>query len=128
MVARTHGTAEERTYRIDRILAATMLDTHFAPFSAEMPEWFDLESHEHVLRLRLAPADLKRVPPPARVSDTVHLDDGRVEATVTVIGEHRLADVLLLLGADAEIVDAPELVAMRTRHAADVLARYARGP
>ena len=116
---------EAKNFRVDRMLTAELGDiASDPPTDTEIPDWFDLREYERTVTLRLTPAQLDALPRPHRVERTVTLDDGRVEADVTVIGERRLEYVLVCLDPDVEVVAPPEYQDLQRSHAARLLAEY----
>jgi proteasome accessory factor C len=122
---------ERRTFRIDRIEAAVLVDT--TPAAAPPPPdgdplaWFEAD-----------PADAERVvlEVPAGVLVAVErypnvrvVEAGaeRVRIELPVSSEHWLARLLVRLGPEARLVRPEHWRALGAHRAADVLARYRRG-
>jgi hypothetical protein len=125
VVARITVESRVRTFRVDRMLDAEVGETVFeGPDDVEIPDWFDLSAHERTVRVRCAPAALDVAPQPHSVAHVRALDDGRVEADVTVAGERRLEHLLVCLPPDAEVLDPPEYADLRRSHARRLLAAY----
>jgi hypothetical protein len=114
------GGDEMIAWRIDRILAAAEGDGAFEPSDVDLPEWFAMEEHERTVVVLLPEGDLSRLPQPNRAIVNRKLDDGRVEAEITVIGPRHLDHLLLTLPPDAEVTY-PQEYAERRRDLARAL-------
>lgn len=116
---------EAKNFRVDRMVDAVLGEVASdPPTDTEIPDWFDLSEYERTVTLRLAPAQLDALPRPHRVERAVELDDGRIEADVTVIGERRLEYLLVCLDRDVDVVAPPEYQELQRSHAARLLAAY----
>ena len=126
---REPGETEAKNFRVDRMLNAELGDVASdPPTDTDIPDWFDLREYERTITLRLAAAQLNALPRPHRVERAGTLDDGRVEADVTVIGERRLEYLLVCLDPDVEVVAPPEYRELQRSHAARLLAAYVPPP
>jgi proteasome accessory factor C len=116
----------ERVFRADRVSSVEDTDLRFEPRGLEgagRPLYTPGEDDVPV-RLRLRPA-ARWVAEYYATADLVALEDGSVEATLPARQTAWVARLLLRLGADAEIMDPPEL-RKETRALAEAsLARYA---
>lgn len=114
---------EQRTFRIDRVLAAVPLDAAAKPAPAGLRPEFNAGEDVPRVRLRLAPS-ARWVVETHPVEDVAEVG-GAIEATVAVAGLAWFERLLLRLGPDAEVLDAPpELAGVRAAAARKVLARY----
>jgi predicted DNA-binding transcriptional regulator YafY len=125
-----HGLALDRdephTYRIDRILDASLGSVEFdPPVDDEIPEWFDLSEHARTFRVRMRADALDSLPSPHQLGDQTDCGDGIVELDVTVHGDRRLEHMLVSLPPDAEVLTPAECAELRRAHAARLLAAYA---
>lgn len=131
------GCSEVRTFRIDRMISARVTDCGCAPDRAlVLPDGFDLAEYRRTVRARLPRRALDRIPTPAHVE---FVDDASGEGAarrdergddivlvdITVIGDHRLTDLLVMLGTEARLVDDPAAEQRRRDQAAKILTRYA---
>ncbi|MDJ0770017.1 MAG: WYL domain-containing protein [Ilumatobacter sp.] len=119
---------EVRTFRIDRIAAFEDTGEVVEPTDDPLPTpgaWFADGSVPRA-RLRLAPDArwaIERYP----VDEVSDPDEaGWVTATLPMASEQWLARMLVRLGADAEVLDPPELAERARATATAVLARYRR--
>jgi predicted DNA-binding transcriptional regulator YafY len=134
LVAQPDGRDEPRTYRVNQVLEAQVLDERCA-----RPADFDLVGHwrAHTRglpdRLRQGTAQVRLSPrgrqllPDLVTGATVHGEadaDGWVRAGVPVEGEDAAAALLLRFGADVEVLSPPELRARLSRTARDLATLY----
>ena len=126
LVGHDHLRGEARTFRVDRVLAARMLDEPAAPApeGAGRPAFAPAETDPRVT-LELAPAA-------GWVVETYPVEavelrpDGTIRVTVAVAARAFLESLLVRLGPDGRIVDAPdELRDAGAEAARRALARYA---
>lgn len=121
--------AEAKNFRVDRMVDAELGEVASdPPTDTEIPDWFDLREYERTITLRLTQAQLDALPRPHRVERATALQDGRVEADVTVIGERRLEYVLVCLDPDVDVVAPLEYRELQRAHAARLLAAYDAPP
>jgi proteasome accessory factor C len=117
----------ERVFRVDRVRGAELSDQTFVapvPASPGEVEVFRPSVDDPRVVLRLAPA-ARWVVEQYPVESVDELDDGRLEVTLAVTAPAWFARLVLRLGADAEVVDAPGGLADVPRDAARrVLERY----
>lgn len=119
------GDAVVKSWRVDRMLEVTTLDPSFAPPAPlDIPERFDLTEYERTVRMRLPDATVDNLPTPLRVDDIVEVGVGLVEATFTVMGNHRFRHLLVAAGPDAVIIDDVAAESVRRAHASDLLSAY----
>jgi predicted DNA-binding transcriptional regulator YafY len=122
--------AVPKWWRVDRMTSARQGERAFGtPPPLDMPEAFDLGTVERTVRLRLDRETLDNLPQPHRVDDlsvVARRRDGAevLEVTITVIGDHRLAHLLVAAGPGAEVVGSAELDALRRAHAAALLEHH----
>jgi proteasome accessory factor C len=117
---------EERTFRVDRIVAVERTGRAREVRGgrvSEIGDWFsdatDLPSA--VLRLRPGAAWIaERLP----VEEVAQLDDGTLRVRLVVSGTRWLEQLLLRAGADASVESPPELASLGRDAAARLLARY----
>ncbi len=118
------GTRERRTFRIDRMISATVTDTPCEPdTSIALPDEFPLDEYKQTVRLRLPKQALDRILPPVEVS-VVSGEAEVVVADITVYSTHRLIDTLVVLGAEAEVIDDPDRAKIRSQQATEILKLY----
>jgi len=123
VMARRDGDPEPRPFRIDRIVAAERTGESFTVDpTISLPEWFAIP--ESTVTLRLVADDLDRVPKPNRVTRCDELEAGRVEVDIAVLGEHRVDQVLAVLGPAAEVVAPSDALDRRRAFARTMLAHY----
>lgn len=130
-----------RTYRVSRVLALTVLPGHFdrpdgfdlAAHWADYTERFEADSYREHATVKLSPTGLRRaqilLPPVmarAALDHTPPGPDGWVHATLPIESVRHAHVEILKLGADAEVVDPPELRAMITATVHALAARYPR--
>lgn len=120
-----------RTFRIDRIIRAEITDRACVPDSSvTLPDWWDLDDWRRTVRLRVDRRALDRIPTPVQIDvleDTAegdHKPGAQVLVDVTVFGDQRFADLLVMLGADADIVDHPDATRIRREQAARIRSLY----
>jgi proteasome accessory factor C len=117
----------ERLFRVDRMRRAELSHETFSPPGEASPgevEVFRPSADDPRVRLRLAPTAAWVVEQyPVEAVD--ELDDGRLEATVAVTAPAWFARLVLRLGPEVEVVDAPGALVDAVRDAARrVLERY----
>ncbi|HUW01046.1 MAG TPA: WYL domain-containing protein [Acidimicrobiales bacterium] len=127
VIAYCHKAGGERVFRIDRIESARSTDEHFEPPGAAPPIGvFHANDDDPRVTLDLAPSAawvLEQYP----VEDATANDDGSIRVTMAVAATRWFDRLLLRLGDQATIVEAPEQLQDRRRLAArTVLARYGR--
>lgn len=130
------GSSDVRTFRIDRMISARVTDRRCEPDrTLVLPDGFDLEEYRRTFRARLPRRALDRIPTPAEVE---FVDDGVASSAarndgdgdelvlvdITVIGDHRLVDLLVMLGTEAHLVDDPIAEQQRRDQAARILTLY----
>lgn len=120
-----HLAESTRRFRVDRIASATLLEESFSPSDvAAGGGVFEPDADDPRVVLRLMP--------PARWVADVHpvesvaeQPDGSLMVTLAIAAEPWLERLLVSLGPDAEVVDAPDqLRGAGARAAARILARY----
>ncbi len=121
---------EERTFRIDRILACETTGRHAQVREVRVPsgdEWFDDLSAMDTVTLRVAPAGrwvVERFP--VRSVRDHESGDGSIVVEMAVVSEGWLRQVLVRLGRDAAVLAPDEWCDLGARTAAELLAaRYA---
>jgi hypothetical protein len=116
------GDAEPKAFRVDRMITAAIgaVDVDPPP-DLDPPDWFDLGSVERSVTVAAPAVVLDSLPQPCRIEGRTAQADGRDRATVTVAGERQLDHLLVALGPDGDVVDAPELVRRRREWAAHLL-------
>jgi proteasome accessory factor C len=127
VIGHCHKAAGERVFRVDRIEAAQSTDAFFDPPEAAPPIGvFHANDDDPRVTLDLAPSAawvLEQYP----VEDATANDDGSIRVTMAVAATRWFDRLLLRLGDQATIVDAPEALRGRREQAArTVLARYGR--
>jgi proteasome accessory factor C len=120
-----HRAGGERRFRIDRISSAAILDDTFEPPAAQLAAGvFQPDADDPRVVLRLAPT-ARWVTEAYPVESVEELDDGWLQVTLAVAAEPWFERLLVGLGRDAEVVQAPEeLLGAGQRAAARILARY----
>jgi proteasome accessory factor C len=125
VLAHCHQAGGERRFRVDRIAGAELLDQTFEPRTdAVATATFqpDDEDPRVVLRLRPAARWVAEVHPVEAVEEQA---DGSALATLAIAAEPWFERLLVSLGPDADVVDAPpELREAGRRAGARILARY----
>jgi len=120
-----HLAGGERRFRVDRIAAATLLDDTFDPPATELTAGvFQPDADDPRVVLRLAPGArwVAEVYPVEAVEDRA---DGHLTVTVAVAATAWYERLLLSLGPEVEVVDAPAALAGAGRRAAErILDRY----
>lgn len=121
---------EERTFRIDRILACQTTGRHAQAREVRVPsgdEWFDDLPAMATVTLRVAPAGrwvVERFP--VRSVRDHESGDGSLVVEMAVVSEGWLRQVLVRLGRDAAVLAPDEWCDLGARAAAELLvARYA---
>jgi predicted DNA-binding transcriptional regulator YafY len=126
------GRSEVRTFRIDRMISARLTDRDCVPDRAlTLPDGFDLAEYRRTFRALLPRRALDRIPTPVDIEFVAtdsntdsHDDQDPVLVDITVIGDHRLTDLLVLLGNEAHLVDDPAAAQRRRDQAARILTLY----
>ena len=125
LLGHCHQAGAERRFRVDRIASAALLEETFAPTVPDGPTTiFQPDDDDPRVTLRLTPeaAWVVEAYPTERV---VERGDGRLDVTLAIAAEPWLARLLLNLGPQAEVLDAPDaLRGAGGRAAARILARY----
>ena len=125
LLGHCHLAGAERRFRVDRIASATLRSEHFEPPATTITAGVfepDAEDPRVVLRL---PAAARWVAETYPVEDVRDEADGSLTVTLAIAGEAWLERLLLSLGPDARVLDAPgDLAGAGTRAAARILARY----
>ena len=125
LLGHCHVAGGERRFRVDRIASATLLpDTFAAPASPAEVAVFQPDADDPRVTLDLDPA-AAWVAEAYPVEAVAVRPDGRLRVTLAVAAEPWLARLLVGLGPQAEVVDAPE--ALRdagARASGRILARY----
>ena len=103
-----HDRAAERVFRVDRIVTATLADASFtAPTPMPPFRSFDVDDVDGLVTLRLGPGAgwvLEYYP---HVS-TERSPDGSIDVVLPVTSARWLERLLLRLGPDVDVVDAPD--------------------
>ena len=120
-----HLAKAERRFRLDRILAATLLDTTFDRPDPDLTgAVFQPDADDPRVTLRLAP-EAQWVIDAHPVEHVVSHADGSASVTLAIAGHAWLERLLLSLGGSARVeVAPPELADAGTRAAARILDRY----
>ncbi len=120
-----HLAGGERRFRVDRIAAATLLDTTFEPPAGSLTATvFQPDDDDPRVTLRLAPA-ARWVAETYPVEAVEEAPGGHLLVMLAIAAEPWLERLLVSLGPDAEVVRAPaSLRAAGGRAAARILARY----
>lgn len=120
-----HSARAERRFRVDRIAAATLLDEPFeAPSEVPATGLFQPDAEDPRVVLRLAPT-ARWVTETYPTEGVEERSDGTLDVTLAVAATPWLERLLVNLGAQATVVDAPvELQGAASRAAARILARY----
>lgn len=115
---------EHRRLRVDRILEVRGTGEHFEPVDFEVPER-TFEPGPEAQRVVLAlPTSAQWAIETYGAESVTERDDGRLGVELFVAGETWLARLLLKAGAEAEVLDPPELRDVAARAAQRLLARY----
>ena len=125
VLAYCHLAQGERRFRVDRIAAATLLDETFEPRQGDLgPGLFQPDADDPRVVLHLAP-EAGWVVDTYPVESVEPADDGGQIVTMAISAEPWFARLLLNLGPQARIVDAPEELRGAAGRAAErILARY----
>lgn len=120
-----HLAEDRRRFRVDRIASVTLLEESFAPAEVEaLGRVFEPDADDPRVVLRLAPA-ARWVADAYPVESVDEQSDGSLVVTLAVGAEPWLERLLVSLGPDAEVVNAPDaLRGAGARAAARILARY----
>jgi len=129
LVGFDHLRGEVRLFRVDRVLAADVLDESFEPpEDLPEPELFEAGADDPRVVLDLAP-EASWVVESYAVDDVSTTDDGRLRVTLPVSGRSWLERLLLQLGDRARVVEVrgdPGLARCGPDAARRVLSRYER--
>lgn len=125
LLGHCHQAGAERRFRVDRIASAQLLDERAGPRRTEgSATGFQPDDDDPRVTLRLAP-EARWVVETYPVEEVVELPDGRLDVTLAIAAEPWLARLLVNLGPQAEVREAPEaLREAGQRAAARILARY----
>ncbi len=125
LFGRCHAARGERRFRVDRIAAASLLDEAFDPPAEPIPTAvFEPDEDDPRVVLDLDPA-ARWVADAHPVEAREELADGRLRVTLAIAEPAWLERLLVALGPQATIVDAPEPLRGSARGAAArILARY----
>lgn len=125
LLGHCHQAGAERRFRVDRIASAQLLDEAVVPSPPEGPATvFQPDDDDPRVTLRLAP-EARWVVEAYPVEAVTERPDGHLEVTLAIAAEPWLARLLLNLGPQAEVLDAPEALRLAgSRAAARILARY----
>ena len=120
-----HAAGGERRFRIDRISGATLLDETFErPKTTPPATVFQADDGDPRIVLDLSPA-ARWVAEVHPVESTEELPDGNLRVTLAIGGPAWVERLLVNLGPDAEVVEAPDDIRDAGRRAAArILARY----
>jgi predicted DNA-binding transcriptional regulator YafY len=134
LVARPDGRDGPRTYRVNQVLEAQVLDV-----PSDRPDDFDLITHwrahtrdlldrlrQDTAQVRLSPRGRQLLPSLVTGADVAGEPDadGWVRAAVPVEGEDAATALLLRFGADLEVLSPPTLRARLSRTARDLSVLY----
>ena len=120
-----HRARDERVFRVDRLrcLRVTEADAATTPDIEHLPT-FNPENCDRVVTLRLD-MQARWVIECYPIQECTMIEDGRLEIKLAVSMLPWLARLLLQLGPHVEVVtDDPEIAALRSSVASDVLKRY----
>ncbi len=125
LLGHCHLAKAERRFRVDRIAAASLLDQTFAPPANEMTGGvFQADDDDPRVVLRLTPA-ARWVADAYPVEHVEEQADGALLVTLAISAEPWLERLLVTLGTDVEVVEAPAgLAGAGARAAGRILARY----
>jgi len=127
LVGFDHLRGEVRLFRVDRVLAATVLDESFEPpRELPEPELFEAGTDDPRVMLDLAP-EAEWVVESYAVDEAATTEEGRLRVTLPVSGRSWLERLLLQLGPRAQLVEVrgdPALAACGPEAARRVLSRY----
>jgi proteasome accessory factor C len=125
LLAHCHLARAERRFRVDRIAAAALLDETFEPREGDLgPGLFQPDVDDPRVVLHLAP-EASWVVDTYPVEAVEPADDGGQVVTMAISAEPWFARLLLNLGPQARILDAPEELRGAAGRAAErILARY----
>jgi proteasome accessory factor C len=120
-----HLAHAERRFRVDRIAALTVLGEHFQPPATTAPAGVfqpDADDPRVVLELAPSAAWVAEAYPVERIEEQA---DGSLRVRLAVAAEAWLARLLVGLGPQAQVLEAPAgLADAATRAGARILARY----
>ena len=120
-----HLAGAERRFRVDRIAGATLLEEHFEPPDRTAPTGVfqpDADDPRVVLELEPAAAWVAEAYP---VEDVERLAEGRLRVRLAVAAEAWFERLLVGLGPQAKVVEAPAAMADAGRRAGQrILDRY----
>lgn len=125
LLGHCHLAQAERRFRVDRIAAAVLLDETFAPPATDTTGGvFQADDGDPRVVLRLTPA-ARWVAAAYPVEQVEEQAGGGLLVTLAISAEPWLERLLVTLGPEAEVVEAPAgLVEAGARAAARILARY----
>jgi proteasome accessory factor C len=125
LLGHCHEAGGERRFRIDRVERATLLDDTFEPPTAPLATAvFQPDAEDPRIVLDLQPA-ARWVADAHPVEAAEERPDGRLRVTLAIGGPAWVERLLVNLGPDAEVVDAPPELGDAGRVAANrILARY----
>jgi proteasome accessory factor C len=125
LLGHCHLALAERRFRVDRIAAATLLDQTFVPPADDMTGGvFQADEGDPRVALRLTPA-ARWVADAYPVEHVEEQTGGGLLVTLAISAEPWLERLLVTLGPDVEVVEAPAgLAEAGGRAAARILARY----
>jgi proteasome accessory factor C len=125
LLGHCHLAGGERRFRVDRIARATLLDDGFEPPEVPAPAGVfqpDADDPRVVLELEAAAAWVAEAYP---VEDVEQLEDGRLRVRLAVAAEAWFERLLVGLGPQARVVDAPPALADAGQRASRrILDRY----
>jgi proteasome accessory factor C len=122
-----HDSGGERIFRVDRVEAATLLDSSFAR-PAEESDLGLFRATEDTPRVTLElTREARWVPEQYPVEAVEELDDGGLRVTLAIAARPWFERLLLRLGPTARVIEAPaDLTDAGPRVASRILARYGR--
>lgn len=125
LLGHCHLAQAERRFRVDRIAAAVLLDQTFEPPATDTTSGvFQADDGDPRVVLRLTPA-ARWVAEAYPVEQVEEQAGGGLLVTLAISAEPWLERLLVTLGPDAEVVEAPAgLAEAGARAAARILARY----
>lgn len=125
LLGNCHQAGGERRFRVDRIDRATLLDDTFEPPSGQLTTTvFQPDDDDPRIVIDLAP-EARWVAEAHPVEEREERPDGRLRVTLAIGGPAWVERLLVNLGPQALVVDAPPELRDAGRRAADrILARY----